>query len=135
MAVSSGLRRKEKRRRRSLEFATICPIRIGSDVQDRAERVKAGVEEAKKRKRQEAGYTESEIWVLGRKLRGSERMLPQPRKPRHTALMQQGLLRGKADDLLESLYGGLPPPDPKKDGPQAGVLRTPLCRMRHWQSR
>ncbi|CAJ1362277.1 unnamed protein product [Effrenium voratum] len=62
-------------------------------AKERAERVKAGVEEARKK----------------RKLEEAKRL-----KEEAAAAAVTKKAKG-ADDILESLYGGLPPPDPKKD--------------------
>mmetsp|Transcript_37829 Transcript_37829/g.81301 ORF Transcript_37829/g.81301 Transcript_37829/m.81301 type:complete len:324 (-) Transcript_37829:123-1094(-) len=61
-------------------------------AKERAERVKAGVEEARKK-----------------------RKLEEAKKAKQEAAAAAAAKKAKGDDLLESLYGGLPPPDPKKD--------------------
>jgi len=62
-------------------------------AKERAERVKAGVEEARKK-----------------------RKLEEAKKAKQDAAAATAAKKAKGDDdLLESLYGGLPPPDPKKD--------------------
>eukprot|EP00440_Ansanella_granifera_P042130 gb/GFBE01045670.1/.p1 GENE.gb/GFBE01045670.1/~~gb/GFBE01045670.1/.p1 ORF type:complete len:329 (+),score=71.42 gb/GFBE01045670.1/:1-987(+) len=68
-------------------------------AKERAERVKAGIEEARrKRKAAEKAAAEEEA-----------------KKAKAAA--------PSADDLFESLYGGLPPPDPKKDAELAEKIK------------
>lgn len=73
-------------------------------AKERAERVKAGIEEARrKRKAQERAEAEA-------------------------AAAKKG--KSAADDLLESLYGGLPEPDPSKDSLQAAKVKE----QERWRS-
>eukprot|EP00439_Symbiodinium_sp_Y106_P000953 s781_g1.t1 len=75
-------------------------------AKERAERVKAGVEEARKKRKMEE--------VKRQKEEAAERAK-----------------KSKADDVLESLYGGLPPPDPEKDQAMAQRVKEQATWKQH----
>lgn len=76
-------------------------------AKERAERVKAGVEEARKKRKMEEVKKQKEE-AAGRAKKSS-----------------------KADDVLESLYGGLPPPDPEKDQAMAQRVKEQATWKQH----
>ncbi|CAK9116060.1 unnamed protein product [Durusdinium trenchii] len=98
---------------------------------ERAERVKAGVEEARKKRKLEfhlslqkdAKRLKDEAAAAAAAKKAKELAQESVNPCEHGAEAQHSVCctrLSEADDLLESLYGGLPPPDPKKAMTEAG---------------